>query len=554
MSTAETTRAPATLGARCSSCAAPLAYDQRYCLSCGERRGPPPRAVVELIGAILEQGRGSVRLEARPSEADLAADRSVLSWMPPPRVAAMAVLGMLAFGVLIGSVVRPDVGGLARSIVVALSPGAKPASGPTAGGGAGAAPGASAGASAPASPSAPAAPAAPVDAFPAASGSDSGTAPAATPPAANIYGLPSIKHVFLVVLANHGFNQTFGPTSQDAYLSKTLPRQGKLIENYFAVGPSQLANAVALISGQGPTQDTAQNCPTFTDIAPFTVGDAGQIKGNGCVYPAVAQTVAGQLAAKHLDWSAYVEDMGKGPSGQASSCRRPQPGSSDPNQAPSPGDPYVTWRNPFVYFHSMVDSGACLERDVDLSQLPKDLASERTTAALSYVVPSPCHDGSEQPCAPGAPAGLAAADDFLRGLIPQIQRSPGYRDGGVIAITFDQAPQSGDGADHRACCGNPAYPNLSSASTDSTTTAPSSDAGEPTTPSGGGGQVGMLLISPFVKPGTADRVDYYNHFSMLATIEHAFDLRLLGYAADKTLPAFDASTFDAAHQGAGGAG
>lgn len=77
-----------------------------------------------------------------------------------------------------------------------------------------------------------------------------------------------------------------------------------------------------------------------------------------------------------------------------------------------------------------------------------------------------------------------------------------------------------------------------------TTPAPPTGEG-PTTPTGGGGQVGLLLISSFVKPGSSDLVDYYNHFSLLASIEDLFGLKHLGYASDPALPRFDGATYNA---------
>src|SRR5262249_53133244 len=67
----------------------------------------------------------------------------------------------------------------------------------------------------------------------------------------NPYGLPSIKHVFVITLADQGYSQTFGST--DSYMAKTLPKQGKLMTYYYAVAGGDLANQIALVSGQGPT-------------------------------------------------------------------------------------------------------------------------------------------------------------------------------------------------------------------------------------------------------------------------------------------------------------
>jgi len=62
---------------------------------------------------------------------------------------------------------------------------------------------------------------------------------------------------------------------------------------------------------------------------------------------------------------------------------------------------------------------------------------------------------------------------------------------------------------------------------------------------GGGGQVGLLLISPYVKPGSIDVVDYFNHFSLLATIEDLFGIHRLGYAGIPGLPVFGLGVFNA---------
>ena len=53
-----------------------------------------------------------------------------------------------------------------------------------------------------------------------------------------------------------------------------------------------------------------------------------------------------------------------------------------------------------------------------------------------------------------------------------------------------------------------------------------------------------MLISPYVKPGSSDLVDYYNHFSLLATIENLLGVKRLGYAGDLSLPVFDAAIFN----------
>ena len=63
-------------------------------------------------------------------------------------------------------------------------------------------------------------------------------------------------------------------------------------------------------------------------------------------------------------------------------------------------------------------------------------------------------------------------------------------------------------------------------------------------PTGGGGKVGLLLISDFVKAGSENTLGYYNHFSLLRSIENLFSLDPLGYAAQPTLPSFDKTVYN----------
>jgi phosphatidylinositol-3-phosphatase len=603
---------------RCTACDAPLAHDQRYCVECGARRGPLPELVAGMIARLEGKARDGVPAPPVPAVAGGQTRRPFGGWLPSPRVAAVAVMGMLAFGAEIGAVVGASGGAaLASAPLVVLRQAIAPpppaattaqadlGGGSSSGGGvttitipAATPPGG--GGSAAATPSQTTEPA------------STTTTPSTTTTsssATNPYGLPAITHVFLIVLGDEGYSQSFG--SDDPYLGKTLPKEGKLIESYYAVAGGELANQIALISGQGPTQQTAADCPTFANITPGSPGKHDQVLGNGCVYPHSTNTLASQFTAAHLTWKAYIQGMANGEPGQPQTCLHPALGATDPNQAPQLGDPYVTWRDPFVYFHSVIDAGTCQHDVVDLSQLSTDLTNTSTTPGLSYIVPNLCDDGSEQPCTPGATSGVAGADPFLRTLVPEIKNSAAYQAGGLIMITFDQAPQTGQYADSSSCCATPLYPNLPaipSTSTTSTTTAPAASApstttttsattisptttststtpitappaattpaattpvATPTSPTttttssttttpspslgvgqgqtsstGGGGQVGLLLISPWVKPATTDVIDYYNHFSLLASIEDIFDLKHLGYANASGLPALDASIFD----------
>jgi hypothetical protein len=329
--------------------------------------------------------------------------------------------------------------------------------------------------------------------------------------------LSAVKHVFVVMLNDQPYATAFGPASPAHYLSGTLEKQGKLLERYYAVAHEELANGIALLSGQGPTEATAANCSVYAELTQ-TGTEAGQVLGNGCVYPASTGTLMSQLTAKHLAWKAYIEGIDEG-AGTPPACAHPTVGAADPSAAPASasGTVYQTRRNPFVYFHSVTDSPACAANDVGINKLESDLSSEKRTPSFSYIAPGPCDDGNPTLCAPGKASGMVAADDFLKKIVPKILSSKAYEHGGLLAITIDQAPASGEYADSSSCCGQPRFANLP---------APT---GAAALAGSGGGQVGLLLLSPFVKGGGLVQ-DTYNHFSLLATIEQVFGLSRLGYA------------------------
>jgi hypothetical protein len=331
-------------------------------------------------------------------------------------------------------------------------------------------------------------------------------------PAAADVTPPPIKHVFVIVLENKGYAETFGPGSQAPYLSTQLTAQGQLLTQYYGIGHQSLDNYIAMVSGQAPNAQTQSDCQVYTDVAPGTAGADGQAIGQGCVYPGWAKTVADQLAAKGLTWKGYMEDMG-------TNCRHPAIGQRDDTQTARVGDQYAARHNPFVYFHSLLDSGACASSDVPLDQLSTDLGAAATTPNYVFVTPNLCHDGHDSPCVDGEPGGLQSADAFLQTWVPRIESSPAYAEGGMIVIAFDEAESS----DASACCGEQPGPN---------TVNPGG-----ATPGPGGGRTGAVLISQHVQPGSTNK-NAYNHYSLLRSVENVFGLGHLGYANQAGLKAF----------------
>ncbi len=338
---------------------------------------------------------------------------------------------------------------------------------------------------------------------------------------------PPVGHVFVINLENEDAEVTFGAGTAAPYLAKTLRSQGNLLPNYYGIGHNSLDNYIAQISGQGPNIQTQADCPFFTDFTALPVTAAnGQAIGQGCVYPSNVMTIADQLAAARKSWRAYLEDMGNTPSREASRCGHPAIGAIDNTQSATATDQYATRHNPFVYFHSLLDSGACAANDVPLTELPKDLKSIATTRSLSYLTPNLCNDGHDAPCKNGQPGGLTSADAWLKTWVPRILASPAFKKDGLLVVTFDES-EGADG-DSTACCGEGPEPNTPL----------------PGITGLGGGRVGAVVVSRFVKPGSTTTTSY-NHYSLLASLEDLMHLPHLGFAGQAGLPRFGKDVYTA---------
>ncbi|HUE25583.1 MAG TPA: alkaline phosphatase family protein, partial [Solirubrobacteraceae bacterium] len=431
----------------CAECGSSLAHDQRYCVECGRRRGALPRHVSQMIGGVKERGERVVPGSTLPDEDE---PRRFDAWIGAPRAAAVAVLGMLGFGVVVGSLVSGSAASPLAPIIVAFSPSSASQAGANGSGAGGGGGGGGGGGNVTITTTTPA-PQSSTN-----SGSGGGSGSTTTTGTTSSTTLPPIKHVFMVVLDDQGYNETFGHSNNDPYLAKTLVKQGELVVNYYAVAGSPLGNEIAMVSGQGPNPETANDCPTYDSLIAFGQGADNQELGSGCVNPTSAQTIADELTADKLTWKAYLQT--KSPQRKAGYEQCHPPLGSSKGSHPTSSQPYAAWRNPFLYFKSLT-AAACPKNDVPLSQLSTDLKKTSTTPSLSYIVADVCDDGSPTSCAPGTTAGMGPADTFLKSVIPEIEKSAAYKADGMIAITFDNAPQSGPFADSSSCCNNPTYPN-----------------------------------------------------------------------------------------------
>ncbi len=341
---------------------------------------------------------------------------------------------------------------------------------------------------------------------------------------------PPIRHVFVIMLENKDYAATFGDPGADPYLARTLVSEGALLTRYYATGHESNDNYVSFISGQAPNPANQADCQYFTPFSDTGTVYPGQAVGDGCVFPGQVPTLANQLTSHGFTWKGYMQDMGNDSTrDHGTVCAHPALGAKDDTQAAVPGDGYATRHDPFVYFESIIGHPAyCDSRVVPLGSttgaLPKgvppgttglatDLRSASTTPNLAFIVPNLCYDGHDYPCKnqPSGSSALADIDAFLKTWVPLITGSPAFKRNGLLEITFDES--AGPKSDSSACCNETPGPNSPLPGIDGP----------------GGGRVGAVLLSPFIKPGTVT-TRAYNHYSSLASVEQLFGLPALGMA------------------------
>jgi hypothetical protein len=301
-----------------------------------------------------------------------------------------------------------------------------------------------------------------------------------------------VKHVWLIILENKSYDASFTGLNDNTYLWRSLPAQGVLLKNYYGTGHFSEDNYLSLTSGQATEPDTQDDCPQYDSFGGsvdmsgslLTNPNYGQMTSaagpnaaagaNGCVYPATVPTLFNQFDQAGVSWKGYAQDLGNSDAGApphsagVQSCGAPfaAPAPTGSTAEPNPGsadatDQYVPKHFPFAWFESILQSGDCNAQHIanvfDPSDgLYHDLQSEATTPAFSWITPDNCSDahdavchgnnlsgGFSDPTTPRAPVnytgGLYAADLFLAHVVPEIEASPAFKDGGLIDITFDEA-------------------------------------------------------------------------------------------------------------------
>ena len=137
--------------------------------------------------------------------------------------------------------------------------------------------------------------------------------------------------------------------------------------------------------------------------------------------------------------------------------------------------PYALKHDPFPYY-----GGRCPAEVTPYSSFAADV-QKNNLPRFVWISPGLCNDGHD--------CSTAVADRFLASVVPQIQATPAWRNNGMLVITWDEGE---DSANH----------------------------------------VLTLVIRPGAQHEVSNR--YYDHYSLLATIEDRYGLQRLGAAANAT--------------------
>ena len=334
-------------------------------------------------------------------------------------------------------------------------------------------------------------------------------AAAATATAAAPAAMPHYEHIFVIIEENHTADEIIGNQAAPnlTRLSKTY---GYASEFYAERHPSE-PNYVATLGGDtfGLKDDDAFYCKPL-------MKDWGCPHSAAAGYPdhtVTAPSLADQLAARHLTWKGYFEDI---PERGSRAYRWPAPDHPVPGK---PAELYAVKHNGFMTFGNVQNDPALTQKIVGFDVLARDLASGNVPN-YAQIVPNQCNDmhalkgpGVPEDCTKKNPAALIGRGDAAAArLVDAIMHSPIWAAAGnsAIVITFDENDDDKPSSHPDGCCGSGPQ-----------------DANNP-----GGGWIPTIVIANHGPRGANDATPY-NHYSLLRTTEDAFGIAdHLGHAGD----------------------
>jgi phosphatidylinositol-3-phosphatase len=336
-------------------------------------------------------------------------------------------------------------------------------------------------------------------------------------------------HIFYIMMENHQFGQIIGNTADAPYINKLASHNG-LATDYYGVTHPSLPNYLAAISGdfQGIWDDCLAGATVFCAPEEFVPGSGDGTDGNYLTQAQITsasntahmfsgQNLVDQLESHGLTWKAYMQTM-------------PSVGFQG-EYAPTINTPagpvtiklYAQKHDPFMYFSDInYQNSPRLNNVVPFEgNFANDLASGDVPNFV-WISPDQCNDmhgiSPSQAALIGNPTcgypdsgldhgAIQLGDAFLKNTVHEITHSSVWRNtNSSIVIVWDE----NDYADFNGCCGSPVGNNGVVL---------------------GGSQVPLIVVNSREDDSTTTSVAA-NHYSLLATIEHLWNLGCLANTCD----------------------
>jgi phospholipase C len=216
------------------------------------------------------------------------------------------------------------------------------------------------------------------------------------------------------------------------------------------------------------TESYAITHPSLPNYLAITSGSTDGISSDCTACTVNAGNIVDQLGAAGVTWRAYLE-------GVPTACF-----------IGAGAGEYAKKHNPFIYYNDVSRSRSRCSNLVGIGALGSDLRAHRLPTFV-WITPNLCDDTHD--------CGVGSGDSFLSRIVPPLLKALGPQ--GFLVLTWDE------GVSSQGCCGGAAH----------------------------GGRVATIVAGPLVIAGarTASPID---HYGVLATIERALRLPLLGAAAD----------------------
>jgi hypothetical protein len=333
------------------------------------------------------------------------------------------------------------------------------------------------------------------------------------------------KHIFVIMMENHGFPEIIGNTADAPFINQ-LATHANVATNYFGVTHPSLPNYLSLFSGsfQGIWDDCKAGGDVFCAPEEFIPGSGDGTAGDYLTDAQIASAsatahlfsganIVDQLEARGLSWRAYMQSM-------------PEVGSQveywpviDTPTGPVTVKLYAQKHNPFMYFSDINYPGSPrLANIVPFDGFAADLRSGNVPNFV-WISPDQCNDmhgiSPSSAALIGNPTcgypdsgldhgAIQLGDAFLKKTVPMIMHSRTWRtEPSSLVIVWDEDDYSGiDG-----CCGSPTGKNGVVL---------------------GGAHAPLIVVN---SNGNGESTPVAaNHYSLLATIEHLWHLPCLANA------------------------